>query len=280
MPFDQGYGLSLLHVADLHHVAELVFRHLPPGLEKVIQVEGIPRIGVGEIAVVGMAGDVILVREEWPHAPELEDALAAIQHGQLVNVHERFPGLLVVEAVGGLPPPALTGVIEVNGLLAQRSVQVLEGGGLRAAQEERGITIAQNGVGIVLVDGFELALSLQDQAGGDLPAANRGNELFKVWNLPDVGELVQEAPYMDGQPSSVLVICLFTQEIEKLGVDQGDQEVEGAVGVRHDEEQRRLPVSQRVQLQLVVGRDVPQFLDVKGRQSGTAGNQDGFGGLS
>ena len=85
---------------------------------------------------------------------------------------------------------------------------------------------------------------------------------------------------MDGQPSAVMVICLFTQEIEKLGVDQRDQEVKGAVGVRHDEEQRRLPVSQRVQLQLVVGRDVPQFLDVKGRQSGTAGNQDGFGGLA
>ena len=84
---------------------------------------------------------------------------------------------------------------------------------------------------------------------------------------------------MDGQPAAVLVVRLFTQEIEKLGVDQRDQEVKGAVGVRHDEEQRRLPVSQRVQLQLVIGRDVPQFLDVKGRQSGTAGNQDGFGGL-
>ena len=126
----QGYGLSLLHIADLHHVAELVFWHLPPGFEKVIQVEGIPGIGVGEIAVVGMAGDVVLVREEWPHAPELEDALAAVQHGQLVNVHKRFPGLLVVEAVGGLPPPALTGVEEVDGLLAQSGVQVLEGGGL------------------------------------------------------------------------------------------------------------------------------------------------------
>ena len=85
---------------------------------------------------------------------------------------------------------------------------------------------------------------------------------------------------MDGQPAAVLVVRLFTQEIEKLRVDQRDQEVKGAVGVRHDEEQRRLPVSQGVQLQLVVGRDVPQFLDVKGRQSGTAGNQDGFGGLA
>ena len=110
----------------------------------------------------------------------------------------------------------------VDGLLAQRGVQVLEGGGLRAAQKERGITITQNGVGIVLVDGLELALGLQDQAGGDLTAADRSNELFKVWDLPDVGELVQEAPYMDGQPSAVLVICLFTQEVEELGVDEGN----------------------------------------------------------
>ena len=84
---------------------------------------------------------------------------------------------------------------------------------------------------------------------------------------------------MDGQPSVVLVIRLLAEQVEELGVDQGDQEVEGAVGVRHNEEQRRLPVSQGVQLQLVIGRDVPQFLNVKGRQSGTAGNQDGFGGL-
>ena len=169
-----------------------------------------------------MAGDVILVREEWPHAPELEDALAAVQHGQLVNVHERLAGLLVVEAVGGLPPPALTGVVEVDGLPAQSRVQVLEGGGLRAAQEKGGVAVSDDGVGIVLVDGLELALGLQDQAGGDLPAANRGNELFKVWDLPDVGELVQEAPHMDGQPSAVLVICLFTQEVEELGVDEGN----------------------------------------------------------
>ena len=85
---------------------------------------------------------------------------------------------------------------------------------------------------------------------------------------------------MDGQPSAVLVVRLFTQEIEELGVDEGDQEVEGTVGVRHDEKQRCLPVSQGVQFQLVVGRDVPQFLDVKGRETGTTGNQDGFGGLA
>ena len=124
--------------------------------------------------------------------------------------------------MGNLAAP-IFGLIEaVNGLLAQSGVQVLEGGGLRAAQEEGGIAVADDSIGIVLVDGFELALGLQDQAGGDLPAADRGNELLEVWNLPNVGELVQETPHMDGQPSAVLVICLFTQEVEELGVDEGN----------------------------------------------------------
>ena len=124
--------------------------------------------------------------------------------------------------MGNLAAP-IFGLIEaVDGLPAQRGVQVLEGGGLRAAQEKGGVAVSDDGVGIVLVDGLELALGLQDQAGGDLPTANRGNELLKVWNLPDVGELVQEAPHMDGQPSAVLVICLFTQEVEELGVNEGN----------------------------------------------------------
>ena len=81
---------------------------------------------------------------------------------------------------------------------------------------------SQNGIGIVLVDCLDLALGLQDQAGGDLPVADRGNELFKVWDLPDVGELVNEAPHMDRQPSAVLVICLLAEQVEELGVDEGN----------------------------------------------------------
>ena len=36
---------------------------------------------------------------------------------------------------------------------------------------------------------------------------------------------------MDGQFAAVLVICLIAEQIEKLRVDHGDQEVEGTVGI-------------------------------------------------
>ena len=85
---------------------------------------------------------------------------------------------------------------------------------------------------------------------------------------------------MDGQLSAVHIVCLVTEQIEKLGVNHRNQEVEGTVRVRHDEEQSCFLISQRVQLQLIVHGEVTQFLDVERRKPGTAGNEDGFCGLA
>ena len=85
---------------------------------------------------------------------------------------------------------------------------------------------------------------------------------------------------MDRQPPAVHIVGLLAEEVEQLGVYHGNQEVEGAVGVRHDEEQRRFPVAQSVQFQLIVGGNFPQFSDVEGGQSGTAGNQNRLGSLA
>ena len=62
---------------------------------------------------------------------------------------------------------------------------------------------------------------------------------------------------MDGQPPAVHIIGFLTQEIEQLGIAHGDQEVERIVRVAHDEKQRGLSIAQRVQLQLVICRQLP-----------------------
>mgnify|MGYP001214565897 CR=1 FL=1 len=85
---------------------------------------------------------------------------------------------------------------------------------------------------------------------------------------------------MDGQLAAVHIVCFVAQEVEKLGVHHADEEVEGGIRVRHDEEQRRFLIAQRVQLQLIVHGEVPQLLDVEGGEPGTAGNQDGFCSLT
>ena len=58
--------------------------------------------------------------------------------------------------------------------------------------------------------------------------------------------------------------ALSHKQVEKLGVDHADEEVEGGIRVRHDEEQRRFLIAQRVQLQFIVHGEVTQFLDVEG----------------
>ena len=182
--------------------------------------------------------------------------------------------------MGGFPPTALAGVVGVDGLLAQHGGQLLEGSRFLAAQEDGGIHVADDGIGVVLVDSFQLGLRLQYQTGGDLTAADGGDQFFQLGNLADVGTLVNEAAHMDRQPPAVHIVRLFTQEVEQLGVAHGDQEVKAIVRVAHNEEQGGFPVSQGIQLQLVVGRDLPQLRNVEHGKARTAGNQNGFCGFA
>ena len=74
--------------------------------------------------------------------------------------------------------------------------------------------------------------------------------------------------------------AFFAEQIEQLGVAHGDQEVKAIVRVAHNQEQGGFPVSQGIQLQLVVGSDLPQLRNVEHGKARTAGNQDGFCGFA
>ena len=175
-----------------------------------------------------------------------------------------MPHLLERSAVTGAIATGVRGVECVDGLFSQHFRQVFQGGGFGAAQKNLAVHVAHDGVRIVLVDGFQLTSRLQNKAGGDLTAANGRHQLFQIGNLPDVGALVDQAPHMDGQLAAVHIVCFIAQEVEKLGVDHANEEVEGGIRVRHNEEQRRFLIAQRVQLQFIVHGKVPQLLDVEG----------------
>ena len=175
-----------------------------------------------------------------------------------------MPHLLERSAVTGAIATGVRGVECVDGLFSQHFRQVFQGGGFGAAQKYLAVHVAHDGVRIVLVDGFQLASRLQNKAGRDLTAADGRHQLFQIGNLPDVGALIDEASHMDGQLAAVHIICLVAEKIEKLGIDHRNQEVKGAVRVRHNEEQRRFLIAQRVQLQFIVHGKVPQLLDVEG----------------
>ncbi len=191
-----------------------------------------------------------------------------------------MPHLLERSAVTGAIATGVRGVECVDGLFSQHFRQVFQGGGFGAAQKYLAVHVAYNGICVVLVDGFQLASRLQNKAGRDFTAADGGHQLFQIGNLPDIGALVDQAPHMDGQFAAVHIICFIAKQIEKLGVDHADEEIKGGIRVRHNEEQRRFLIAQRVQLQFIVHGEVTQFLDVEGSEPRAAGNEDGFCGLS
>ena len=277
--FHSGTDLSALYVYFVH-IVDLVGLELEPSGQERLDVKGVLGVRVGSVWVIGVLGDVVLVREERPYTTQLENALSAVHDSQFILAHKLFAELLVVERVGGFPPTILAGVVGVDGLLAQHGGQLLEGSRLLAAQEDGGIHVADDGIGVVLVDGLELGLCLQHQAGRDLAAADGGDQLFQPGNLADVGALVNETPHMDRQPPAVHIVRFFTEQVEQLGVAHGDQEVKAIVRVAHNEKQCSPAISQCIQFQLIVGSDLPQLGNVKYSKARTAGNQDTLGGLT
>ena len=227
-----------------------------------------------------MLGQIVLVREERPHSSKLQDAFAAVQHRQLVPAHKLMTKFLVVGAVAGAVAASIRIVEAINRLLAKCLGQFFQRGRFIAAQKDLRIHVANDGISIVFVDSLELAAGLQDQTGRNLTAADGRHQLFELRNLPDVGALVDEATHMDRQLAAILVICLIAEQVEKLGVNHGNQKVEGAVCIAHDKEQCRFPVAQLVQLQLIVHGGIPNLLNVEGRQTSTTGNKDALGSLS
>ena len=89
-----------------------------------------------------------------------------------ILAHQLFPQFLIVERVGGLSATALSGVVGVDGFLAQHGSQLLAGGWLLTAQEDGSIHVADDGIRIILIDRLELTLRLQHQTGRDLTASD------------------------------------------------------------------------------------------------------------
>ena len=85
---------------------------------------------------------------------------------------------------------------------------------------------------------------------------------------------------MNRQASAVHIICLFAKQIEKLGIAHGNEKVKGII-VSDIMMNRAVFRSPSVsQLQLVIGRQFPKLLNVKGSQPCAAGNKYAFRGLA
>ncbi len=68
-PPHEGGGLVRSDAARVEHLVYLIrFRHQPCG-EVFLDIEGVPWVRVRQILIIGVTGDVVLIREEGAHAP-------------------------------------------------------------------------------------------------------------------------------------------------------------------------------------------------------------------
>lgn len=278
-PFKSGTKLSALCVYFIY-IADLIGLEFQPCGQKCFNIKSVLVIRIGSVLEIGVLGDVVLIRKEWPHTAQLEDTLAAVHNGKLILAHQLFPQFLIVERVGSFPATALSGVVGVDGFLAQHGSQLLEGGRLLTAQEDGSIHVPDDGIRVVLIDRLELTLRLQHQTGGDLTASDGGHQLFQTRNLPDIGGFINETAHMDWKPAAIHIVGFFAEQVEKLGITHGDQEVKAVICITHDEEQGSFPVSQSVQFQLIIGRDFTQLCDVEYSKARTTRNKNRLGCLS
>ena len=92
------------------------------------------------------------------------------------------------------------------------------------------------------VDGFQLALRLQDDGCRNLTAADGGDQLIKLRDQTDVRKLIEQQPHMILQLTSALIVRSVTKQVEKLGVHNGHYEIERIVRVGNNNEQGRAAV--------------------------------------
>ena len=125
-----------------------------------------------------------------------------------------------------------------------------------------------------IVNRLTLSQLLIEQRQADFTGTDDSHDLFKLGNLPCVGGLVPQHPYMVGRAASVNIVGPLAQQIEHLRKGQSHKEIIGLRSVRDDKEHRRFPIPDAVKLQLVIGHDLPKLGDVKGSQPCAAGNKD------
>ena len=86
----------------------------------------------------------------------MQDALAAVENGELINRSKVFAELLIVQAVRDLTTSAFAGVIGVDCFLAERLIQLFERCRLFSAKEYGSVAVTDNCAPVLFIHLLEL----------------------------------------------------------------------------------------------------------------------------
>ena len=81
---------------------------------------------------------------------------------------------------------------------------------------------------------------------------------------------------MDRKPAAVNIVRFLAEQVEELSIGHTDEEIESAVCITHDQEQRCFLIPEGIQLLFVIGRQLPELLDIEYGKPCPAGDKDAF----
>ena len=96
-------GVTCLMVENSDSYIPVIVHHnkneLIVSVQELLDIECVLGVIVGGVLVVRVLGQVVLVAHKRAHTPQLQDALAAIQHRQFIPAHKFVAEFLIVGAI-------------------------------------------------------------------------------------------------------------------------------------------------------------------------------------
>ena len=174
-------------------------------------------IGLRRITVVRMPFQIILGREERGQAPKLQNTFVS-RHGCKLGWGHQFPAqpLGVLAVAFRLATGAAVGLHTDCGFSQPVLGDFLDSAGFAATEEHHAVHVAEDCLGVLIVNGLALCQLLIQQAKTHLAGADNRDQLFELGHLSRVGCLVPQHPYMVRQAATVNIVRPFTQEVEHL----------------------------------------------------------------
>lgn len=254
---------------------------LPPAVLR--EVERAAARGLLEQARARVALEPVLPVHER-HAPVHEHERVLARHARhLGGLYEVALGDAAVHGPGPAGAPRVALRLARHRLLAGHLADLLVGLVRLAAQVEQRVAGVHDGLGVVVAVGLlQLRERLGDHRDGDVPAAGDGDGPLEVGYAPDVGELVEDEVHRRGQRAAVRLERLGAKRAHGRIHEQGEQEVEGRVGVAHRREERDLGalVAHVGEVELVFGGEVAHGADGKRLQADVAAREHRLHGVA
>ena len=202
----------------LIHRTRLVQPGPPAAVNEPVEVKSVFLfIGLRRITVVRMPFQIILGREERGQAPKLQNTFIS-RHGCKFGWGHQFPAqpLGILTVAFRLTTGAAVSLHTDCGFSQPVLGYFLDGAGFAATEEHHAVHVAEDCLGVLIVNGLALCQLLIQQAKTHLAGADNRDQLFELGHLSRVGCLVPQHPYMVRQAATVNIVRPFTQEVEHL----------------------------------------------------------------